>query len=242
MPPALGAEPGSVVERTPTDHTAGLSGTGGDAAARAISALSSRARAFSASLEPGCPARTTSPRPFAARSGRSGVPRRRAVADGVVSELVDAGHQDAAQCAEAQRWRAREMCDTGLEPVPPRLVDLRQPLGPGDPAHAVADRALSEAWKLAAAAKPPPGSVHARRSCPSGRVIRATGSDWTLVARTGTPSMLVLIADDAPRRLLDVSGADQASAQPAQRAASDRLHCGEGLSLGARGHSLAVWN
>ena len=136
------------------------------------------------------------------------VPQRRAVADGVVSELADTGHQDAEQYAEAQRWRAMEMGDTGLEPVPPRLIDLRQPLGPGDPAQAVVGCALSEAWKLAAAAKPPPGSVRVRKSWPSGRVIRATGSDWTLVARTGTPPLLVLIADDAPRGLLDVSGAD----------------------------------
>ena len=44
------------------------------------------------------------------------VPRRRAVADGVVNELAGTGHQDAAQYAEAQRWRAMEMGETDLEP------------------------------------------------------------------------------------------------------------------------------
>ena len=140
------------------------------------------------------------------------VPRRRAIADGIARELADTEHWDAAQYAEAQRSRAWELGDTDLEPVPPRLIDLSEPLGPGDQDQAVADRALSEAWKLAAAAKPPPGAVRTRKSWPSGQVIRATGSDWTLVARTGPPPLLVLLADDAPRRVLDVSDVDQASA------------------------------
>jgi hypothetical protein len=113
---------------------------------------------------------------------REQVPRRRAVADGIANELADTGHQDAAQYAEAQRWRALEMGDTDLGPVPPRLIDLRDPLGPGDPAQAVADRALSEAWKLAAAGNPPPGSVRARKSWPSGRP-GATGPWWPAPAR-----------------------------------------------------------
>jgi hypothetical protein len=140
------------------------------------------------------------------------VPRRRAVADGIARELADTGHWDAARYAELQRSRAWELGDTELKPVLPRLIDLRRPLGPGDQAQAAVDRALSEAWELADVPKPPPGAVRTRKSWPSGLVIRATGSDWTLVARTGPPPLLILLADDAPRRVLDVSGVDQASA------------------------------
>ena len=136
---------------------------------------------------------------------------RRAIADDIATELADTGHQDTKQYVEAQRWEALNMGDTDLRPVLPRLIDLRTPLEPGDPAQVVVDRALAQAWQLAVAGKPPPGSIRMRKAWPRDRVIRASGDGWTLVARTGSPPVLILLADEARRRgAIDVSKADRA--------------------------------
>jgi hypothetical protein len=137
--------------------------------------------------------------------------QRRALADDIAAELADTGHQDAKQYAEAERWQALNMGDTDLRPILPRLIDFRAPLRPGDPAQLAVDRALGLAWKLAATAKPPPGAIRVRKAWPRDRVILATGDGWTLITRTGSSPVLILLADEARRKgAIDVSGADRA--------------------------------
>jgi hypothetical protein len=136
---------------------------------------------------------------------------RRAIADDIATELADTGHQDASRYAEAQRWEALNMGDTDLRPVLPRLIDLRAPLEPGDPAQVVVDRALAQVWQLAVAGKPPPGAIRIRKAWPRDRVIRVAGDGWALVARTGSPPTLILLADEARRKgAIDISGSDRA--------------------------------
>ncbi len=55
-----------------------------------------------------------------------------------------------------------------------------------------AERALREAWTLSAARTPPKGSVQARRTTATTRLVRAVGAGWSLVARTDGPAILVL--------------------------------------------------
>jgi hypothetical protein len=112
--------------------------------------------------------------------------QRRAIADDIAAELADTGHQDAKEYAEGRRWEALNMGDTDLRPIPPRLIDRRAPLRPGDPAQLAVDRALDEAWQLAEATEPQPGAIRVRKAWPREKVIRATGDGWTLVARKGT--------------------------------------------------------
>jgi hypothetical protein len=137
--------------------------------------------------------------------------QRRAIADDIAAELADTGHQDYKEYAEARRWQALNLGDTDLRPVLPRLIDLRAPIGRGDPAQLTVDRVLGHAWELATAAKPAPGAIRIREAWPRDRVIRATGDGWTLVARTGSPPLLILLADEARSNgAIDVSNADRA--------------------------------
>ena len=137
--------------------------------------------------------------------------RRRALADQLVSELADSGHQDAAQHAEAQQWHALNMGDTEVSPVLPRLIDLRVRATPGYPGRPAADRAISQAWQLAATATPPPGTVRVRTAWPAARVVRASGDGWTLTARGGDQPLLILLLDDVPGIILDISDTSQAA-------------------------------
>lgn len=108
---------------------------------------------------------------------------------------------------EAERWDAYNMGDTDPSPPPARLIDMRERIPPGHPAHQAVDRALAGAWSLAATTRPPPGSVRTRTASRNARLVRASGDGWTLVGRTDGPVLLLTDAlpglpvdiDDAPR-------------------------------------------
>ncbi|MGH3157435.1 MAG: hypothetical protein ACRDNF_12770, partial [Streptosporangiaceae bacterium] len=83
--------------------------------------------------------------------------------------------------------------------------DLRVIIGASHPAYQHVERALAAAWKLAAAGKPPPGSVRAQKAHPgNARLVRAHGDGWTLAARTDGPA--VLLADQLPGAVIDLDG------------------------------------
>jgi hypothetical protein len=137
--------------------------------------------------------------------GRGWTPaRRRQLADAIAGELADMMGRTWEEHAEAHRWDAYNLGDTDPGPPPPRLIDMRQP--PAGP-HPSIDRALRAAWSLAAAAKPPPGSVRSRRATRSARLLRAIGDGWTLIGRTDGP--VILLLDDAPGVPLDIGDLPQ---------------------------------
>jgi hypothetical protein len=150
--------------------------------------------------EPHDPAGTAPGELLQPPGGRGWSPaRRRQLADAIATELADMMGRTWEEHAEAYRWDAYNLGDTDPGPPPARLIDMRQPATCADPA---AGRALQAAWSLAAAAKPPPGSVRSRRATRKARLLRATGDGWTLIGRTDGPIMLLL--DDAPGVLFDV--------------------------------------
>jgi len=95
------------------------------------------------------------------------------------------------------------MGDTDLAPSV-RLVDLL-PRAPA-PDHPAVVQALRAIWLLAAADHPPPGSVRARQVIGGGRLVRAGGDGWSLVANTA--SLALLLLDDLAGMAVDLTGAD----------------------------------
>ncbi len=93
--------------------------------------------------------------------------------------------------------------DTDLEPSV-RFIDLL-PRVPA-PDHPAVVRALREVWLLAAADHPPPGSVRARQATGGGRLVRASGDGWSLVANTAAVALLLL--DDLAGMAVDITGTD----------------------------------
>ncbi len=93
--------------------------------------------------------------------------------------------------------------DTDLEPSV-RFVDLL----PRAPDHSAAVRALREVWLLAAAAHPPPGSVRARQAAGGGRLVRAGGDGWSLVANTAEHAPALLLLDDLAGMAVDITSSD----------------------------------
>ena len=149
-------------------------------------------------MTPAAPALAPAPRPW----GRAA---RRQLADAIARELAETGHLDQAGY-EAEQDRDRP--GTGgavVLPIPPRDVDRRQPLAPGDPAQAAAARAISAARTLAATIRPPRGSAAARPAGQgSARVITATGDRWSIVARD-PEGPAVLLLDDLPAGVTDLA-------------------------------------
>ena len=141
------------------------------------------------------------------RPPRRGTPaRRRSMADIIDRELSDRPDLSMQEYIEAERWHAANMGDTDPSPPAARLIDTRGRIPPGHPAHQAVDRALAGAWSLAAATKPPPGSVRVRTVPPDkARLVRANGDGWTLIGRTG--GLILLLTDALPGIPLDVSDA-----------------------------------
>jgi hypothetical protein len=129
---------------------------------------------------------------------------RRKSADQMFAELADTGHQDAATYAEVRQFQAYDMGATVLEPAPRRLIDRRVPVTMRPELKPSIERALREAWGLSVVAKPPPGSVRARKAWPRDRAVRATGDGWTLLARTGTAPILIVLLDDPAANAIDI--------------------------------------
>ncbi|WP_054571491.1 hypothetical protein [Frankia sp. R43] len=93
--------------------------------------------------------------------------------------------------------------DTDLEPSV-RFIDLL-PRAPA-PDHPPVVRALRDLWRLAEADHPPPGSVRARQAAGGGRLVRASGDGWSLVANTAASALLLL--DDLAGMAVDITGTD----------------------------------
>ncbi|MEX5709932.1 hypothetical protein AB1484_16855 [Parafrankia sp. FMc6] len=105
--------------------------------------------------------------------------------------------------------REFELADWGAaDPTPPpRYVDVH--LGRvRDARHPAAIHTLAELGRLAATDHPSPGSVTAARAAGGGRLIRAGGEGWSLVANTADPIQAFLLVDDLPDVAIDVAGAD----------------------------------
>jgi hypothetical protein len=113
--------------------------------------------------------------------------------DRVVGELADSGHQGPGEYQQARQMERWNFGETELIPQEPRLIDLRARLADGHPARPAVERAVAAAWRLAATAKPPPGSVRSRGAWPRPAcVISAVGDKWRLAGRTGGPVILLL--------------------------------------------------
>lgn len=132
------------------------------------------------------------------------------MADRIVRELEDTGHQSASDYAWAQRWDSLNFGDTDLAPAIPRVIDLRVAVDPGATSAAGVDRAISEALELASSPNPAPESIRISQAGAGARVIRATGNGWTLAARTGEPPVVLLLTDQVPGCLMDISDFDAA--------------------------------
>jgi hypothetical protein len=130
--------------------------------------------------------------------------RRRGMTDLIASELADSGHQSPGEYHQARQWQHWNLGETDLIPQEPRLIDLRARLADGHPLQPAADRAVAAAWQLASTAEPPPGSVRSAPAWPRpARMVRATGGEWSLAARTGGP--VILLLDEAPGIPIDIS-------------------------------------
>ncbi|MGH3400913.1 MAG: hypothetical protein ACRDRJ_00055 [Streptosporangiaceae bacterium] len=159
--------------------------------------------------------------------------RRRAMTDQVASELAASGHQSAEDYHQARQWQHWNLGESNIIPQQPRLIDRRLRLAADHPARPAADQAITAAWRLAATAKPPPGSVRAGPAWPRpARVIRAAGDRWSLAGRTGGP--VILLIDEAPAIPLDISDSprtaellDALTPQPTAPAAPDRPRAGD---------------
>ncbi len=126
--------------------------------------------------------------------------------DQVASELADSGHQNAEEYHQARQWQHWNLGESELIPQQPRLIDIRERLPADHPIQPAARRVITAAWRLAATAKQPPGSVRSGPASPRpARVVRAVGDGWSLAGRTGGP--VVLLLDEAPGLLLDISDA-----------------------------------
>lgn len=133
--------------------------------------------------------------------------RRRAMADTIAAELADMRGRTMQEHID-DCLDACNMGDTGPGPPPARLIDTRARIDPGHPAHEAVDRAIAQAWSLAATTKPPPGSIRTRTARPGkARIVRANGDGWTLAGRTDGP--VVLLADALPGVPVDISDAPQ---------------------------------
>ena len=132
--------------------------------------------------------------------------RRRGMADIIDGELTEMRGRSMEEYIEAHRQDACEMGDADPVPPPARLIDMRGRIPPGHPAHQAVERALAAAWSLAAATRPPPGSVRIRKASPGkARLVRASGDGWTLIGRTDGP--VVLLADAVPGVPVDIEDA-----------------------------------
>lgn len=150
---------------------------------------------------------------------------RRRVADRLADDLSDTRDPIDRQF-DQYNWG-----DTDLEPQV-RYVDMLARTQASD--HPAVARALRDVWLLASADHPPPGSVRSRRAAGGGRLVRATGDGWSLVANTADPIQALLLHDDLPAtsvdvaetdgmsRLLDALTAATARAQPPRPAKSRR--------------------
>jgi len=113
--------------------------------------------------EPDDPAGVPAAGVVRAAEGRWSPARRRRMADIIAGELASMAGRTIKAYIEAERWDASTTGDTDLGPPPPRLIDMRARIEPGDPAYRVVDRALAAAWSLAVTGRPPPGSARTRR-------------------------------------------------------------------------------
>jgi hypothetical protein len=157
--------------------------------------------------EPHDPAGTAPGELLQPPGGRGWSPaRRRQLADAIAAELADMMGRTWEEHADAHLWDAYNLGDTDPDPPPARLIDMRQQ---PTTSHPSIDRALQAAWSLAAATKPPPGSVRSRRATRNARMLRATGDGWTLIGRTDGP--VILLLDDAPGVPLDIGEMPQIS-------------------------------
>ena len=145
--------------------------------------------------DPGTPAKPAGP------SQRRWTPaERRRLADQIAEEIIDYG-------VDSDRDFAMfDLGETDLEPERLLMVDLLRVRGDLD--QAPVRRAVEQAWKLAAAATPPPGSVRTVRAGSKTRMVRAAGDGWNLVARPHD-GPAVLLLDELPGRVLDLTGADR---------------------------------
>jgi hypothetical protein len=126
--------------------------------------------------------------------GRSWTPaRRRAMADIIAGELTDLLYRGVGEYTDAWHYDMSNLGDNDPGPPPARLIDM---LADIDADHPAAERSLAQAWSLAGTARPPPGSIRTRKATGRSIMIRATGDDWTLAARTDGP--VVLLLDEAP--------------------------------------------
>jgi hypothetical protein len=153
---------------------------------------------------------------------RWGPARRRGMTDLIAGELADSGHQDPGEYHQARQVERWNFGETDLVPQEPRLIDLRARLAEGHPARPAVERAVTAAWRLAATAKPPPGSVRSRGAWPRpARVIRAAGGKWSLAGRTGGP--VILLLDELAGVPVDISDTPRAAELlDALTAAADR--------------------
>jgi hypothetical protein len=142
--------------------------------------------------------------------------------DLIAGELADSGHQDPGEYHQARQVERWNFGETDLVPQEPRLIDLRARLAEGHPARPAVERAVTAAWRLAATAKPPPGSVRSRGAWPRpARVIRAAGGKWSLAGRTGGP--VILLLDELAGVPVDISDTPRAAELlDALTAAADR--------------------
>jgi hypothetical protein len=142
--------------------------------------------------------------------------------DLVVGELADSGHQGPGEYQQARQMERWNFGETELIPQEPRLIDLRARLADGHPARPAVERAVAAAWRLAATAKPPPGSVSTRGAWPHPVCdIRAAGDKWSLAGRTGGP--VILLLDELAGVPADISDTPRAAELlDALTAAADR--------------------